>query len=217
MVASETGKIGIIKRSHESVTPPRLRYSDARRTIRAFVGDPRRDKRVLHAARTTFEQRASDLSQTAFVRSDAEGCKDVIDHFLTMQNVLGGYDFVPAPQRQAKLSLGGVEVSVNVDALLHRTKGATEQIGGALFRFTKAEDESDNAAGKRREMGLYAATLALIQVQRNLKGNREPHHQLCLSVDVQCEEVHVAPKAYTTRIQNLENACRFIAAMWGRV
>jgi hypothetical protein len=63
-------------------------------------------------------------------------------------------------------------------------------------------------------MGMYAATLAHLQVQQNLAGNREPHHQLCLSIDVQCREVHIAPRTSVQRAQNLENACRFIAALW---
>jgi len=82
-----------------------------------------------------------------------------------------------------------------------------------LFRLSKADDV-EAAAGKRQEMGVYAATLALMQVRTNLANGRIPHHQLSASFDIQAGEVHYAPQRYTLRAQNLENACRFIAVKW---
>ena len=134
-----------------------------------------------------------------------------------MQNQLGGIAFRAAPTRQAPLRMSGLEVSVNVDVLVQRNRNGAEQIGGALFRFTKADEETDNAAAKRRDMGLYAATLVHMQVSQNLAGNHQPHYQLCMSIDVQAEDIHYAPRSFAQRAQNLENACMFIAAMWDRV
>jgi hypothetical protein len=114
--------------------------------------------------------------------------------------------------------LADVEVSVAADLLVVRPgKNGEEQIGGALFRFTKADDETDAAAAKRKEIGAYAATLVYMHVQANLAGNHKPHHSLCMSIDVQCKDVHVAPRSFAQKAQNLENACRFIHAMWGKV
>jgi len=109
-----------------------------------------------------------------------------------MQNQLGGIAFRGAPSRQMPLTLAGIEVSVKVDLLV-------EQIGGALFRFTKADEETESAAAKRRDMGMYAATLVYMQVAKNLVGNHAPHYQLCMSVDVQAEDVHIAPRSYALR------------------
>jgi len=84
-----------------------------------------------------------------------------------------------------------------------------------LLRLTQPEeDETDRASDKRKDMGLYAATLVQMQVATNLAGNRAPHHQICWSVDVQHGDVHVAPRNFLTRAKNIENACKFIAAMW---
>ena len=217
VVSTETGKIGIIRRARESVTAPRLRYRDAREATRAYLGDLNRKKAIIYKARDEFERRTTDPSLTDFVREDAKLSMDVLDALLRMDNQLAAFEFATAPRSQKKLELGGVDVSVNVDLLTLRTKGSDELIGGALFRFTKADDETDAAASKRREIGGYAATLVQMQVRKNLAGNRKPNHALCMSIDVQCEEVHIAPRTYAQKAQHLENACRFIAAMWDKV
>jgi len=189
------------------------RYSDARQVARAHLADLTRNGGPVVAAIQRFEQRADDPALSPFQREDARLSVDVLNHLLGMQNLTGGYAFSQAPRDQPSLSLADVEVSVNLDLLATRTRGTAEQIGGALFRFTKVDDETDTAATKRREMGMYAATLAHMQATQ-IAGNRVPHHQLCLSIDVQCREVHVAPRTYAQRTRNLENACRFIAGMW---
>lgn len=214
MVASETGKIGIIRRARESVTPQRVRYSDVRKAIRAHLGDNARPRSILNTARDRFEQRKDDSSLGPFAREDASLSLDVLDSLGRMQNQLGGIAFRGAPVRQGPVMLSGMEVAVNVDLLVSRSRDGVEQIGGALFRFTKADEESEGAAAKRRDMGMYAATLVHLQVAQNLAGNHVPHYQLCMSVDVQAEEIHYAPRSYAQRAQNLENACRFIRAMW---
>jgi hypothetical protein len=218
MIATETGKIGIIKRARESVTPPRARYADVRRVSRGYLLAPQHDPQILAVARESFRQRADDATQSDYRRNDAEASLEVLDCLEKMRERLAGYTFAPAPQRQPTLSISGVAVSVNLDMLVHRDRGDRQFIGGAIFRFTQpGDDETDNAAAKRREMGLVAATLAHMQVRQNLAGNREPFYQLCLSVDVQCEEHHVAPRNYAAKVANIENACRFIAGMWDHV
>lgn len=132
-----------------------------------------------------------------------------------MRNQLSGYDYLPAPTKQPKLILSGVEVSVYCDVVIHRSAKGTDQIGAALFRLTKPEDdETEKAADKRKEVGQFAATLVQMHLAKNLAGDRVPVFGLCWSVDVQNGDVHAAPKNYLSRATNLENACRFIFAMW---
>lgn len=122
--------------------------------------------------------------------------------------------FVAAPERQAKLMLAGVAVSVQLNVLAERERAGRLEVGGILFRLTKADDETETAAAKRHEMGAYAATLAHMQVQAVIGDGREPHHQLCASLDIQAGDVHTAPRTYATKAKALEDACRFIAALW---
>jgi hypothetical protein len=215
MVAGDTGRIGIIRRARESNTPTRTRYRHARKALRSALCDPVREKSILAAARAALEQMANDPSGTSFTRDDAEKSVDVIDAFTGMRNRLAGFDFVASPKSQLPLILSGVEVSVHCDLLIHRDMKEVPQLGALLFRLTQSEEEeTEKAADKRKDMGLYAATLVHMHATANLAGNRTPFHQLSWSVDVQNGEVHVAPKTYLTRAKAMENACRFIAAMW---
>jgi len=214
MVASETGKLGIISRARESVTPTRVRYSDVRKALKAHLSDNTRPRGILAAARDRFEQRSEDRSLGPFAREDARLSLDVLDSFDRMQNKLGGIAFRPSPLRQPPLILSGIEVAVTVDVLVTRSSRGADQIGGALFRFTKADDETDGATSKRRDMGLYAATLVHMQVGQNLAGNHTPSFQLCMAIDVQAEDIHYAPRSFAQRAENLENACLFIRRMW---
>ena len=214
MVAGDTGRIGIIRNARDYTTPSRIRYSGVRQEIKDYLCDMGRSDRSLNAMRLRFEQKAADPALGTWDREDARLSVDVLKALARMNNQISGARFAAAPSRQAPLIMAGVTVNIQLEVLMTRTKGATEEIGGVLFRMTKADDETDAAATKRRDMGAYAATLALLQTQTHLAGSAQPHHQLCASFDIQCEEVHYAPRAYTARSRNLENACRFIAAMW---
>lgn len=131
-----------------------------------------------------------------------------------MENRIAGGRFLPAPARQVPLILNGVTVSVYLNVLMARERNGETEIGGVLFRLTKADEETEAAAAKRREIGSYAATLALMQTQARHTRDGQPHHQLCASFDIQCQDVHRSPRNYATRAKAMEDACRFIAAMW---
>ena len=218
MVAGDVGRKGIVRRSKEVNTSVVVRYSDARTVIRNALCDMANEKRIIAAARALFEQKADDTALSAWARDDAAKSIDVLDSLSFIRNQLVGFDFQPAPQAQPYLIIGGVQVSVNCDTLIHREIKGKPSIGGALFRMTKPDDaETEAAKAKRKEMGAYAATLVFMQLEQNLAGNNQPHHEICWSIDIQNSEVHTAPRNYKTRAANLETACEFIAAMWGRV
>ena len=214
MVAGETGKIGIIVRSRDAKAAAAARYSDVRDAIKGYLCNPARTSRTLAEIGLTFEQKAADTSLGNWAREDARLSVDVLKALARMENKLAGMRFVPAPDRQAKLILAGVAVSVQLNVLTERDRAGKLEVGGVLFRLTKADDETESAAAKRHEMGAYAATLAYMQVQAGIAGNRQPHHQLCASLDIQAGDVHTAPRTYATKAKALEDACRFIAAMW---
>jgi hypothetical protein len=198
------------------VTPPRIRYSDLRAGITSFLADQRRDARALATLGNLLEQKANDSSLSNFARQDAQLSFAALSAFQRMTNQLAGFTFAPAPSRQRALTLGGVVVSIQLDLLVTRARGQQTECGGVLLRLAKTdEDETDAAAGKRRQMGEYAATLAQMQVRASHGGNGTPHHALCLSVDVQAGEVHAAPRNFAQKAQRLEAECRFIAALWG--
>jgi hypothetical protein len=91
------------------------------------------------------------------------------------------------------------------------------QVGGAVLRMTQDDADSEVARSRRRDMGLYIATLARLHVDQNIQSARDVNNRLCMSIDVQRGECFQAPDANTRRMNDIENACRFIAALWPTV
>lgn len=218
MVAGDVGRKGIIKRSREMNTAVAVRYSEARASLRAGLCDPVNEKRIIHAARDTFEQKADDTALSSWSRDDALKSIDVIDSYLGMRNQFVGFDYKEAPSSQPYLTIAGVAISVNCDVLIHRDIRGAQCIGASLFRLTKPEeDETAAAKAKRQDMGAYAATLVFMHLSQNLAQGRTPHPEICWSIDVQSGEIHKAPRNFKSRANNMETACEFIAAMWDKV
>ncbi|MFT0876458.1 hypothetical protein VRZ08_07835 [Rhodopseudomonas sp. G2_2311] len=217
MVSSETARIGIVRRAKAPQIPPIIRYRDARGPICAFLTDLRRDVNPLVVAEQMFTQRMSDPSESALRQDDARQSIEVLNAVQRMRNQLAPYEFVPAPADQNRLTLGGVEVSVRADLLVYGSSRGTNLIGAAVLRMTQDDADSDAARSKRREMGLYVATLARLHIEQNISSDRQVANRLCMSIDVQHGELFAAPDANTRRMNDIENACRFIAALWPQV
>lgn len=162
-----------------------------------------------------FDQRMNDPSFSALMQDDARNSIEVIHGIQRMQNQLGQYAFRKAPERQPKLVIEGLEISIRADLLLSGTnRKGDDLVGAAVLRMTQSGETTESAISKRREMGLYVATLAKFHVEQNLAGNSLPHNSLCMSIDVQQGEVFTAPPSITRRMNDLTNACRFIVALW---
>lgn len=206
--------MGIIKRAKYPQKPAIIRYKDARPAICAFLSDISRNVNPLTSAETMFNQRKLDPSQSSLMKDDATHSIEVMNALQAMANKLKAYDFHMPPAKQPKLSLGGIEVSVYADLLAHGASKGKELIGAAVLRMTLDDAETEGAKAKRREMGLYVATLARLHVNQNITTNREPANKLCMSIDIQHGEVFLAPESTTQRVNNLENACKIIALVW---
>ena len=79
---------------------------------------------------------------------------------------------------------------------------------------TQDDASSEAAVEKRKQMGLYVATMVRMHVDQNLKGEMESANRLCMSIDVQHGEVFVAPNANARRISDLSAACQMIFVLW---
>lgn len=215
MVSSSTAQLGIIRRARSAAIPPIIRYKDVRTPICAYLSDRTRSINVLAAAENMFSQRAADSSESSFRQEDAAQSIEVLHAIQGMANHLGGFDFHLAPSRQNHLMISGVDVSVRADLLVYSaSKKAELQIGVAILRMTQDDAETEAARKKRREMGLYVATLARLHLDQNIESGRVATNSLCLSIDVQHGEVFVAPAALKRRTSDIESACRFIASTW---
>lgn len=161
-----------------------------------------------------FAQRMADPSVSTLLQDDARNSIAVLQGIQRMRNQLSAFQFVLAAVKQPKLTIEGVEVSIHADLMAIAERAGVGMIGAAILRMTQSDTDSDLAIQRRREMGLYVATLARAHTEANLKGNRTTANRLCMSIDVQHGEVFVAPNSSTRRMNDLTNACRFIAALW---
>jgi hypothetical protein len=217
MMSSDTARIGIVRRAKYPQTPPIIRYRDARGPICAFLADMNRDLNPLVAAEEMFRQRMADPAESALRQDDARQSIEVLNALQRMRNQLAPFEFVPAPIEQARLELAGVEISVRADLLVLASSRGVNQTGAAVLRMTQDDADSEPARTRRRDMGLYVATLARLHADQNLPSDRQVSNRLCMSIDVQHGELFQAPEANTRRMNDLENACRFIAALWPTV
>jgi len=214
MVSSDTARMGIIRRAKNPQVPPIIRYRDVRPTICQYLSDPNRPVNRLVDAEEMFQQRIDDPATGDLLRDDARHSIEVLHAIQGMRNQLGAFDFNAAPRDQAKLIIAGVEVSVRADLLVHGSVRGIDQIGAAILRMTMDDAGTDAARQKRRDMGLYVATISRMHVDQNIPGNRQAANRLCMSIDIQHGEVFAAPDANTRRMNDIENVCRVIAALW---
>ena len=215
MVSSTTAQLGIVKRAKNPTIPPIIRYKDVRKPIVQYLTDPARSLNPLIVAEQTFLQRAADTSESSLRQDDALKSVEVLHAIHGMANSLGAYAFHPAPAKQGKLVIAGVDVSVHADLLLHGVTKGVQQMGAAVLRMTQADTSSDAAVEKRKQMGLYVATLVRLHVDQNLLAEpRVAANKFCMSIDVQHGEVFVAPASSARRINDLTAACQMIAALW---
>ncbi|MBJ2153880.1 hypothetical protein [Paracoccus sp. IB05] len=217
MVSSDTARLGIIKRAAEPQTFVVTRYKDVRPTVKAFLTDLARSNRPLVQAEAMFAQRAEDPAETPIRQDDARQSIEVLRALQAMSNQLSSFSFHDTPQSQPKLTIAGVEVSVRADLWVHGASRGVEQIGGALLRMTQDDAETPSAATKRRDMGLYAATLMRLHLDGNNPSDRTPANRLCMSIDIRHGQVFAAPTSNARRMSDIEAACRGIAALWGTV
>lgn len=217
MLSSTTAQIGIVKRAKSPQIPPIIRYKDARGPIVSHLTDPHRSLNPLVTAEQMFSQRAADLSESALRQDDAEKSIEVMQAIQGMGNQLSQYNFQTAPHSQGKLVLSEVEVSVHADMLVHGQAKGVEQIGAAVLRMTQDDSSTPAAVEKRKQMGLYVATLVRLHVDQNIASSRTPTNRLCMSIDVQRGEVFAAPNANARRVSDLTAACQMINLLWPTV
>ena len=218
MVASDVGREGIIQRARWQGTAAVVRYRDARRAMVRFLADPHRSPRIVLDARDRLEAQSEDPAARPFTREDARASAAALDAFQAGLNEFGfgGLRFEAPPPGLGPLGIEEVAVTVSLDLVVRaadRRRG--ELVGGVLFRLSKGADgETEAAAARRREVGMYAATLVHMACAEQLDGFGAPSPSHCFSVDVQRRERHRASSQYLTREANLRAACRSIRRSW---
>lgn len=217
MVSSDTARLGIIRRAKHPQAPPIIRYRDVRPVVCNFLADDNRQVNRLVQAEEMFARRMDDDAESSLRQDDARASIEVIRSTQGMANQLAAFTFLAAPAQQNKLDLAGIEVSVRADLFVSAPLRGVQHNGVAVLRLTQDDADTDAARSKRRDMGLYVATLARMHIEQNFASREPISNRLCMSIDVQHGEAFQTPDANTRRRNDLENACRFISAMWASV
>ncbi len=217
MVSSDTARVGIIRRAKHPQAPPIIRYRDVRPVVCNFLADDNRQVNRLVQAEEMFARRMDDDAESSLRQDDARASIEVIRSTQGMANQLAAFTFLAAPAQQDKLDLAGIEVSVRADLFVSAPLRGVQHNGVAVLRLTQDDADTDAARSKRRDMGLYVATLARMHIEQNFASREPISNRLCMSIDVQHGEAFQTPDANTRRRNDLENACRFISAMWASV
>ncbi len=217
MVATDLGREGIIRNARWQGKVRVTRYRVAQTALAEFLADRMHSHRILGAARQRLEAVLSDPKASSFKHEDARASIVAIDSFQRGWNAYGlaGLNFQSPPRLEA-LEISGVNVTVTLNAVtLSESPTRATQVGGLLLRMARGADgETDGAAAKRREIGRNAAVLVYMCAAKNLTKLGLPAPDVCYSVDVQHGEAHQAPKNYLAIAENMNAACRTIAALW---
>jgi hypothetical protein len=218
LVAGDHAREGIIRRAKEIATAPVVRYRDLRAGLSGYLGNAARPASALVALETLLQQKAEDSSSSTFVREDAQASLEALATFRRFQNQLGGYDFKVPGKWAGALPIEGLAVNVYPDLALTQAARSGNRYGVALFRLAKGDDqESESASSRRAEMARYVATLAFMQATAHCEADHTAHHSLCMSIDVQNQDITTASRSQTQRINNIKAACRQIARAWNDV
>lgn len=163
---------------------------------------------LLHRA----TQLAGDRSGTPKAITNRQNCVLAIEKFVDVLPALPeGVTYARTPQRPAPLMIGGVQVSIAPDVLVHATRNGAPVVGALKLHFPKDDD---------RALGANGSQFVAVLLHRWLSesgGSRRPLPELCLSVDVFRQSVHSAPRAQQRRLERIQDGCEEIAARWPRL
>jgi len=223
--ASPIRKEGILRQARyvaRESSPPRIRYSDARRSIAQFLADKVRNFTILNDAKNKcqliIEESTTGRKQISdFALSDAKLSIESIDAFIGAINPLGlsAMAFTLGEDRPPRLSIEGVAISVRPDVIVTSINTKREPIvGGLLMYFGKNGESDTEKISERRTHGLVSATLVYRYAAQHLSTRGSPERKLCMALDIFVQKIHRTPASNVRRMESIDAACRIAAAMW---
>lgn len=211
-LASPTRRQAIIRNAKFSPTFLVIRYSAAKSAICDYLDDDTRSPRILASA----EHEQIELSKsggTAHAMNDAALSAEAINSFRQMisPNFLKGITFTRNTNNLPKLDISGVDVSVNLDLVSHRT--AKGLVGGVMLQTSKAVASK----GWREDHSKCVASLVWMLSNKHLNALGKVDRKLCLSIDVFAGKTTPAPNHYKRILSNIEASCAEIAMFWPHI
>lgn len=182
-------------------------YTPAEEAISRYLVGGGTDRDIIDAEIRRLSMR--EPGERAWVTERNGLCVDALEAFRDLADDfdLEGFE-VRAGDTGGGLSIGGVYVSVRPEVLLRQPDGKGGFRQGAIKLYlVKSYPHSDASAAF-----VGTTVLEYLRQEREQDGKVDP--ELCLVVDVFGGEVFTAPKAYKSRLKELEAACEEIRGRW---
>ena len=184
-------------------------YKQATELISAFIAGGLVNEEPLVAA---VDANHASNSESDYARQVVESNTEALESFLDLYEIL---DLPTLPARigstqQKKLVLGGVPVSVSPHILFYEGGSSIAHLrGGINLHFAKnPKDSLSENAG--------SSSSCLIQkfIEEQVEEDTKVKRSDCITIDVFGQAVFAAPKAFKTRLKNLEAACTEVKLWW---
>jgi hypothetical protein len=203
----------IVKEAKFPKTSVVAQYKGAREGISRYICSPERDPSILTSTLLSLAEKEARESATPWTKDDARRSAEAIETFRKSLNALGvdKLDCRPVAGSQPNIQIGGVEISVNLDATTHRLVKGVDRVGGVILMFSKA---SETSGTKRAERCKVSAVLALLFAKEHLGYLGEPDQALCYSLDVLQGRAYPAPNSYKTMLGHMQDSCEEIGLRW---
>jgi hypothetical protein len=191
---------------HDAKHPPKVkitRYSDARLAAQAFLISGK--KNVVMAAIRSIRAKPAE---SPFEANDIKNSEEALRRLLECDtSAFEGYSLEPFNTKNASITIAGVEISVQPDAIVRTEVKGQQYLGGVKMSIAK-KSLSDECQ-KHVAMMLYEYIS-----QKLSSADEKASGKLCFSFDVFKDSVVCCPGGIKQRMDRLEASCEEIALRW---
>jgi len=222
MAAEDDERETVARNAKFAKTARAVTYKQARGVLRSFITSDRRDLRILYDAIESWKAEVGNPKNPPEGKDELQACIEALESVLSNYNALGfgTLSTSRAPHRQPHVTIEGVNVSAQLDAMLHATERSGEKrIGGIHFQLSKgkAEGKKDETKTKRDKAGTYSSVLILRHVEQNFIDLGVARYDLCIIANVRKGRVWVAPENHKRMFNRIDAAARTIRSSWNNI
>lgn len=212
--ASPSRRKQIVKAAKFPKTVIVAQYKGAREAIAKFLCDTARDQAILVSAVNAMTEREARANASDWVKDDARRSIEAIRSFQRGANAMGvqKLDCKAVASGQPPLHISGVDISVSLDATVHRlSKDGSNLVGGVIFLLSKADEASAKARAERCRV---SAVLSYLFAKEHLAYLGAADPKLCFSFDVMAGRAMPAPVSHKTLIDHMKDSCEEVVLRW---
>jgi len=167
------------------------------------------DEKVLNKCIKQYQgKEGSSASTQGQIDSSIEGLELVLNGNADINS---SYTYTEYKGDNPKLTIQGVEVSVNPDLIIRFTSRNVNYVGALKIHLSKSSPIKELG-------GKYITTILYYFVDKYIKQDNESvKEKYCLSFDVHTDSIIECPKGVKNRWNEIEAGCMNIAAIWDTI